>query len=305
MLALLLPYVELPDLHLFGLTIHPFGIFAALGVYLGAVLTVRAGRRYGPGDTKSLSEVFTWALLGGLLGAHLLHVLGYHPELLRTQGPLVLLKVWDGVSSMGGVLGGILGIVLYFRRRRLSIYPYWDALALGTAPGWAVARMGCAIVHDHPGIRSDAWFAVAVGKAFPDGPRLDMGLIDCVLLLIISALLYLLARKPRPQGTLMGVLAIGYSVPRFFLDFLRARDLDFVDGRILGLTPAQWITPVLAAAGVYLLVRARRMPLASVAVAAVAPGPEGQASERPSPVSAPESPPRETQQDQRRAPSAH
>jgi hypothetical protein len=43
MLALLLPYVELPDLHLFGLTVHPFGIFAALGVYTGAVLTVRAG----------------------------------------------------------------------------------------------------------------------------------------------------------------------------------------------------------------------------------------------------------------------
>jgi phosphatidylglycerol:prolipoprotein diacylglycerol transferase len=162
--------------------------------------------------------------------------------------------------------------------------------------------MGCAVVHDHPGIRSDAWFAVAVGKAFPDGPRLDMGLIDWVLLIVISALLYLLARKPRPQGTLMGVLAIGYSVPRFFLDFLRARDLDFVDGRILGLTPAQWITPVLAAAGVYLLVRARRMPLASVAAALPVPG--GQAPERPSPVSAPEAPPPETQQDQRRAPSA-
>jgi phosphatidylglycerol---prolipoprotein diacylglyceryl transferase len=259
MLALVLPYVELPDIHLFGLTIHPFGIFAAIGVYTGAVLTVRAGRVYGPGDTKSLSEVFTWALVGGLLGAHLLHVLGYHPELLRTQGPLVLLKVWDGVSSMGGVLGGIAGIVIYFWRRGLRIYPYWDALALGTAPGWAVARMGCAVVHDHPGIRSNAWFAVA----FPDGPRLDMGLIDCVVLLVITAVLYSLARKPRPQGTLMGVLAVSYAVPRFFLDFFRATDLSFVDGRILGLTPAQWITPVLAALGVYLLVNARRMPLAS------------------------------------------
>ncbi|MGZ3447788.1 MAG: prolipoprotein diacylglyceryl transferase, partial [Myxococcaceae bacterium] len=58
---------------------------------------------------------------------------------------------------------------------------------------------------------------------------------------------------------LMGVLAISYSVPRFFLDFLRAKDLSFVDGRLLGLTPAQWITPVLAAAGVYLLVTAGRV----------------------------------------------
>ncbi|MGZ6133816.1 MAG: prolipoprotein diacylglyceryl transferase [Myxococcaceae bacterium] len=255
MLALVLPYVDLPDLHLFGLTIHPFGIFAALGVYTGAVLTVRAGRVYAPGDTKSLSEVFTWALLGGLLGAHLLHVVGYHPELLRTEGPLVLLKFWDGVSSMGGVLGGMAGIATYFWRKGLRIRPYWDALALGTAPGWTVARMGCAVVHDHPGIRSDAWYAVA----FPGGPRLDMGLVDCVLLAVITVVLYLLARRKRPEGTLMGVLAISYSVPRFFLDFLRAKDLSFVDGRLLGLTPAQWITPVLAAAGVELLVTAGRV----------------------------------------------
>jgi phosphatidylglycerol:prolipoprotein diacylglycerol transferase len=254
MLALVLPYVELPDFHLFGLTIHPFGIFAAIGVYVGAVLTVRAGRVYGPGDTKSLSEVFTWALLGGLLGAHLLHVLGYHPELLRTQGPLVLLKVWDGVSSMGGVLGGMAGIAAYFWRKGLRIRPYWDALALGTAPGWTIARVGCAVVHDHPGVRSNVWFAVA----FPDGPRLDMGLVDCVLLSVITLVLYLLARRKRPEGVLMGVLAISYSVPRFFLDFYRAQDLSFVDGRFLGLTPAQWITPVLAAAGVYLLLTVRR-----------------------------------------------
>ena len=296
MLALLLPYVELPDLHLFGLTIHPFGIFAAIGVYTGAVLTVRAGRVYGPGDTKSLSEVFTWALVGGLLGAHLLHVLGYHPELLRTQGPLVLLKVWDGVSSMGGVLGGIAGIAIYFGLKRLRIYPYWDAIALGTAPGWAVARMGCAVVHDHPGTRSNAWFAVA----WPEGPRLDMGLVDCVLLIVISAVLYLLARKPRPQGTLMGVLAVTYSVPRFFLDFFRATDLSFVDGRILGLTPAQWITPVLAALGVYLLVNARRMPLASTGP--VAQGPAGKPPDRPTSLSASEARPEEA--DRHHAPSA-
>jgi len=296
MLALLLPYVELPDLHLFGLTIHPFGVFAAIGVYVGAVLTVRGGRVYGLGDTKSLSEVFTWALLGGLLGAHLLHVLGYHPELLRTDGPLVLLKVWDGVSSMGGVLGGMAGIALYFWRKGLRIHPYWDAIALGTAPGWAIARLGCAVVHDHKGVKSQAWFAVA----FPDGPRLDMGLIDFVVLAVLTAVLYLLARKRRPEGTLMGVLAIGYSVPRFFLDFLRARDLPFVDGRILGLTPAQWITPVLLAAGIYLLVTARAAAPVGVAASAAVPSPDGTDG----PVSGPGPERREEPPDRRHAPSA-
>ena len=47
----------------------------------------------------------------------------------------------------------------------------------------------------------------------------------------------------------------------------------FVDGRVLGLTPAQWITPVLAALGIYLLVSARRETPASP-VARPAPVPE-------------------------------
>jgi phosphatidylglycerol:prolipoprotein diacylglycerol transferase len=92
-----------------------------------------------------------------------------------------------------------------------------------------------------------------------------MGLLDCVLLACVTVLLYLLARKRRPEGVLMGVLCISYCVPRFFLDFFRAQDMAFVDGRILGLTPAQWITPVLAAVGVYLLATARRATPASPA----------------------------------------
>ena len=48
--------------------------------------------------------------------------------------------------EVGGVLGGLLGIIAYFRHRHLSIGPYWDALALGTAPAWAIARVGCAVV---------------------------------------------------------------------------------------------------------------------------------------------------------------
>jgi phosphatidylglycerol:prolipoprotein diacylglycerol transferase len=70
----------------------------------------------------------------------------------------------------------------------------------------------------------------------------------------------------------MGVLGVTYSVPRFFLDFFRARDLSFVDGRFLGLTPAQWITPVLAGIALYLGVTARRFPLVTAALPPGAPG---------------------------------
>lgn len=226
----------------------------AVGLLVGASLAGRAARQYGPGDDKPINDVVMWALIGGLIGAHLMHVLAYHPELLREQGFLSLLRIWDGVSSMGGVLGALGGIFVFFRLRHLRVRPYLDALALGTAPGWAMARIGCFFAHDHPGVATQ--FPLAVN--YPGGPRHDLGLYDFILLAVLSAILYLLVGRRPPSGTLMAVLAIGYSVPRFFLDFLRSTDFPPVDGRILGLTPAQYVTPLLFAVGVWLLIQSAR-----------------------------------------------
>src|SRR5260370_29558606 len=136
------------------------------GLLIGAPLGAKAARRYGPGDDGPLQDVVPGRLIGGVLGAHLMHVLAYHPGLLREQGIGVLFKFWDGISSMGGVIGALAGIAVFFRRRHLQLRPYLDALALGTAPGWAIARIGCFLVHDHPGVRTTFPLAVAVpGRA--------------------------------------------------------------------------------------------------------------------------------------------
>ena len=251
----MIPYFEIPPLHLApGLEIHAFGVLTAIGILVAAHLAARAAKNYAPGNDKPIIDAAPVALAGGLIGGHLLHVLGYHPEILAAKGPLVLLKVWDGLSSMGGVLGGLLAVLVYFRWKGVPLKKYLDAFALGMAPGWAIARVGCFVAHDHPGVLTG--FPLAV--AFPGGARHDLGLYDALVLGALSVVLYALARRRRPEGFLMGVLAIGYAVPRFFLDFLRAQDLPFVDGRFLGLTPAQYVAFLLVVAGVWLLVGAFR-----------------------------------------------
>ena len=118
-----------------------------------------------------------------------------------------------------------------------------------------VARIGCFLVHDHPGVRTDFFLAVDFPVRFYGGPRHDLGLYDVFVLAAISVLLYALkTRRPR-EGRLMGVLAVTYTPARFFLDFLRASDLSFVDRRYAGLTPAQYVVVGLFAAGVWLLTR--------------------------------------------------
>jgi phosphatidylglycerol:prolipoprotein diacylglycerol transferase len=312
-----LPYISLPALPLpFEQKIDIFGVLSTIGVVTGAVLAARGARVYGPGDDKPLRDVVPWAVIIGLSGGHLLHIFGYHPELVhnyvlslltavgigawawfcyrlkqsenirwvaflggaaafgfitKNAFPevytdfMTVVKAWDGLSSMGGVLGALTGIVIYFRKEKLDLYPYWDALALGTAPGWAIARLGCYFVHDHPGWRTDSPLAVAYPLIDPvthvayGGPRYDLGIADAFVLTCITVVLYVVARKKRGMGLLMGILATLYSVCRFQLDFLRASDLGFVDRRYFGLTPAQYIVIVLFVLGIRMIVRSRTL----------------------------------------------
>ena len=252
----MIPYFELPHLSLpFGQKIDIFGLLSAAGVVVGATLAGRQSRLYSPGDDEPMRESVTWMVLFGLFGGHFMHLFAYHPELLIAQDPWVIFRFWEGLSSMGGVLGALVGIFIFFRKEKIPINPYLDCLALGTAPGWAIARIGCFLVHDHPGTRTDFFLAVDFPVARYGGPRHDLGLYDFIALSLISGLLYLVARwKPR-QGRLMGILAVTYSFQRFFTDFLRASDLGFVDKRYGNFTPAQFVVVGLFGVGLWLLLR--------------------------------------------------
>ena len=41
------------------------------------------------------------------------------------------LMLWEGLSSMGGLLGGIVAAVVWFRRKNIRFAEYSDAFALG------------------------------------------------------------------------------------------------------------------------------------------------------------------------------
>jgi phosphatidylglycerol:prolipoprotein diacylglycerol transferase len=250
----MIPYFQFPSLQLGPVAIQSFGVLAAAGVYLAARLVERQAIRrrlqLGP-----LLGFIPWGIAAGVVVAHLVHLFLYHPEELHgPTGAWQILKVWDGLSSTGGVLGGLIAAVAYFRSQGVRLSDYADALALGLAPGWAVARLGCFTVHDHPGVRTNFLLAVA----FPGGTRHDLGLYDALLLLAITGILYAAARRPAFEGRLLALLALLYGSGRFALDFLRATDVPYADARYLGLTPAQYGAALLVAYGLYALARRRR-----------------------------------------------
>lgn len=223
----------------------------AAGILLASSIATRESRREGL-QTHLIADYAPWGVGAGILAGHWVHLFLYHPEELA-KSPWQAFRVWDGLSSFGGLLGALVAAYFFFRYRKQRFSDYADVFALAVAPGWAVARLGCFAVHDHPGKLTDFFLAVQ----FPGGARHDLGLYDAVWLGLLSALLFALRRAGALKGRLLPLLALLYAVARLGFDFLRATDLRYVDARYGGLTPAQYGSLALIAYGLWGLFRKR------------------------------------------------
>jgi phosphatidylglycerol:prolipoprotein diacylglycerol transferase len=244
-----LPYLEAPVLRLGPLEIPAFPVLVAVGALVGFELVVRRA------ETVGLSRAWAaraggWTLLGGFVGSHLVSELAYFPAAVAAQ-PLRLLWIWGSMSSFGGMAGGILAALLVTKDRgmgRAHTMPFLDLLAFAAPFGWAFGRLGCALAHDHVGVASDHWLAVA----FPDRGRFDLGALELALLVATACLFSWLARTPRPTGTFLGLFFAIYGPARFLLDGLRVGEI-----RYLGWTPGQYASLAATLLGVTLLTSQR------------------------------------------------
>jgi len=260
----MIPFFQQPTLQLGPLTIHAFGVFVALAMMWGIAAAERGFRRNGL-DVGVGNRLGGWTLFGGLIGAHLFSVLFYYPHKVMSD-PWLLLRVWEDISSFGGMLGGVSGalLFLYVGAGHAAFPRRWDYLGVVAQvfpASLAIGRLGCALAHDHPGtttifplaisLRSDAALrfirgayadaglvpnAGATGRAAPTGFH-DLGWYEFLFLaLVIVPLFQLWQRRNRPGGFYLIAFPLLYLPVRFGLDFLRIADVRYV-----GLTPAQWV----------------------------------------------------------------
>lgn len=245
----MLPYV--PPLHAGPVT--SFGVLAMLGAFFGLAAGSRHAEKLGL-DPAQVRRMATWCGIGGLAGAHYMDLIFYQPGWSdRADAVWLFVNPFSGLSSYGGLIGGTLGFFGFALANRVKRLRYADAALVGVIVLLTFGRAGCASVHDHIGIASRSPLAVDFPAANPTGlvgPHHDLGLYELALFGALLAAAVLLLRRPRRPGWIVGVVALGYAVPRFFLDFLRR---EASDPRYHGLTPAQWscLATVAAAAALF------------------------------------------------------
>ena len=188
--------------------------------------------------------VILWALIGGLVGARLLHVVDYWSYYWAL--PWEALYVWTGgLALWGAILGGAAGGLLHARVQGMPVWRVADVGALAAFLGQAVGRVGdllggeilakattwpWGLIYAHPESVSYSPEALAVHPAAAYELLWDMAAFG---------LLWGLRRRLLSEGgVFLGYLAL-YAVGRLLIGFAR---LDKVWG--LGLQEAQIVALV-------------------------------------------------------------
>lgn len=227
-----------------------FALFLGLGRW-----RIRAG---GSGwSVKDLDDLLFFGVLGVVLGGRLGYGVFYQlAEYL--EHPLRIFFVWQGgMSFHGGLLGVIVAMLLFARRRSRPFLEVADFVAPLTPLGLAAGRLGNFINGELWGRPTDGpW-----GMVFPQVdalPRHPSQLYEFALEgLALFALLWLFSRRPRPMGAVSGMFLAGYGTFRFVVEFAREPDA-FLGFLVMGWTMGQWLSLPMLAAGATLLIWAYR-----------------------------------------------
>src|SRR4051812_38024129 len=125
--------------HIGPFTVYSFGLMVILGFLAAVVLAGRLARQRGlPGD--AFAEAAVAILFSSIAGARLLFVLLNLHDYAHHLSDVV--AIWQGgMSFHGGLAGGVLAGVIFFRKRKLPILPMADAVAPALALGYAIGRV--------------------------------------------------------------------------------------------------------------------------------------------------------------------
>jgi phosphatidylglycerol:prolipoprotein diacylglycerol transferase len=271
------PYFHLGSFDKLGIPIQAFGVIVAIGVLIGAALLRRYAEWHGVSDDH-IRGLTGWITVTGFIGAHVFDVVAYQWDDLM-KDPVLLIKLWKGISSYGGFLGGALGFAMYIWWKRLPVRLFADIAIVGLLPAFSIGRIGCTVVSDHLGARlgnPDAWYAFLAmeyprDEALKDGvsglaqlyqqnpdaqiagtiEAWNLGFVELIYLVPVNLLVLWLAFRPdkRMGAGFLAVLAgIFYAPVRFFMDYLRP---EASDPRYLGFTFAQWCSFLAFGVSVY------------------------------------------------------
>jgi phosphatidylglycerol:prolipoprotein diacylglycerol transferase len=267
------PQIDPVAIALGPVKVHWYGLAYLAGLAFAWWLAARRSRLPGAAvKREQVDDLIFFGALGVVLGGRVGYALFYGGDKLA-EDPTWLLRVWQGgMSFHGGMLGVMIAMYLFARRRQIGFGALLDFVAPLVPVGLALGRLGNFIGQELWGRPTNVPWAMIFPRDPLQLPRHPSQLYQFALegLLLFFILLWFSSR-PRPTWAVSGVFSLGYGCLRFVAEFFREPDQHIGFEALGWVTRGQLLCLPMIALGIYLLIKAYRGP---------APGDAGYAAAR-------------------------
>lgn len=244
----------LPFINIFGIQIPMYGVCLVTGIAVAVIMAVLKCKRKGL-EWENVFIISFVAIGLGLFGARVVFLLiTYSPnELWRifSTGNWSLIAK-SGLVFYGGLIFGIIGAFFGAKIAGVRLLDYEHVLTPYLPLAHAFGRIGCLFAGCCYGKETDSIFSVVYETPLSDAPTnlplIPVQLYEAALNLILF--FWLSKRSKNKNSPLLATYLCAYAIIRFLIEFLR---FDTVRGIWNGFSTSQWISIVMFAMGIFLL----------------------------------------------------
>ncbi len=209
------------------LEIRFYGLMYVISFILGYFVVRAVSRRKGLVlKSEDILDIFLITIPLGIIFARLYYV-AFNWDFYRLK-PSEIPAVWHGgLAIHGGLLGGVLGLLISSRWKKVPFWTLADVAVPAVALGQVFGRIGNFLNGDAFGTPTNLPWGIVfplsspAGMAYPGQPLHPAMLYEAMGNLLIFLTLWRFSRKPARSGFLAALYFVLYGLVRFPCELVR------------------------------------------------------------------------------------
>jgi len=201
--------------------IYGYGLMIMIGI-LAALCLLSYRSKKQQYNEDNVWDMAIISIICGVIGGKVMYIITDIKEVL--QNPSVLKNVGNGFVIYGAILGGILGVYIYSKKKDWNTLSVLDLLVPSLPLAQGFGRIGCFLA----GCCYGKVTSLPIGVEFNNSPfapaniqLIPTQIYSSIFDFMLALFLLWYDRCERKKGRLFSLYLIIYSIGRFLIEFLR------------------------------------------------------------------------------------
>lgn len=249
----------LPVINVLGRDISLYSLCFFIGLVIGSLFAVYYFAKFNDINKEDVFYAILFGTIGIAVGAKLLYILTIIPGIIQSIQSIGFIKTIQAISQSGfvfygGLIGGILGIVIYSKLFKVSAKKLLLTIVPVIPLVHSFGRIGCLMAGCCYGKEYQGFGSITFHNTLyapTNIPLFPTQLVESICNLIIFIILFSTYKKFKGTYKTTGIYCILYSIVRFTLEFFRG---DRARGFLFNLSTSQWFSILLIITGIALFI---------------------------------------------------